>query len=489
MTEVHVAASDAVTTISPELAAALVAIVGDDAVLATDDALTEAGADWWPIGIVWQHHGLQPSLPAVVVRPSDAAQTAAVLAAASDAGVPVTPFAGRSGVCGGSLPVRGGVSLDLRGLDRIHSVDTTDLVVHVDAGVFGPTLEAELARHGVTVGHFPQSFDLATVGGWVACRGAGQFSNRYGKIEDMVLGVEVALADGSVVRTNPQPAAATGPDLAALFVGAEGTLGVVTSVWLQLWPVAEKTAKLAASFDSFADTLEALRRIYRRGARPACLRTYDGPETARHFGLADDRNALIVLAEGDPAQVDFEMQVVTDVLDGFGDGCVREDDSLVDHWLEKRNDVSALHEVVAKGIVVDTIEIAAPWSKLAGIYDAVKAALFAVSGTAVVTAHASHTYLSGACVYFTFAGIPGDTVEAKDAYYRSAWDAAMTAVHDGGGTVSHHHGIGLVRGRWLAAELGDAGHALLARVKDALDPAGVLNPGKLGLGATVWPPP
>ena len=203
-------------------------------VLVAADATAEASRDWWPLAMIWALDGETPARAAAVVRPHDAAQVAAVLAACDETRTPVTPAAGRSGVCGASIPVHGGVVLDLTAMSGIVDVDHESLVLDVLPGTFGTWLEDTLRTdHGVTVGHWPQSIDLSTVGGWLACRGAGQMSTRYGKIEDMVVGLDVALADGRRITTGGAPRAAVGPDLNQVFVGSEGTLGVITGALAQ----------------------------------------------------------------------------------------------------------------------------------------------------------------------------------------------------------------------------------------------------------------
>ncbi len=444
----------------------------------------EASRDWWPLALHWSLAGQVPRRAAAVCRPRSTAEVAEVVMACAAAGVPVTAAGGRSGVCGASLPVFGGVVLDATALQGIVAVDELSGVVEVRSGTFGPDLEDELrARHGLTVGHFPQSFDLATVGGWVACRGAGQYSTRYGKIEDMVAGLEVVLADGTVVRTGGAPAAATGPDLTQLFVGSEGTLGIITTVWLRAHPVPAAEARSAWRFRSFADGIDACRRILRRGATPAVLRLYDGPETQRSYGGDGEWCALLVLDEGDPAIVTATMTVVAEECASTAE---RIGDELVDAWVHHRNDTSALQALTRRGFVVDTMEIAGPWSALPRLFDEVRAALLAVPDAIVATCHLSHSYLDGACLYFTFAATPPpDRVESC---YVALWDAGQRAVLAAGGNLSHHHGVGLNRGRFAAEALG-TGHRVLGAVKHALDPSGVLNPGKLGLPAPFGDPP
>ncbi|HET9442396.1 MAG TPA: FAD-binding oxidoreductase [Acidimicrobiales bacterium] len=449
---------------------------------------TAAGRDWWPLALTWAGDGGVAGRPAVVVRPAAAGEVAEVLRIASGARVPVTPAAGRSGVCGGAVPVFGGVALDLTGLAGVVAVDDESLLVDVRAGTWGDDFEAQLReRHGLTLGHWPQSIALSTVGGWVACRSAGQYSTRYGKIEDMVAGLEVALADGTVVRTGgAAPRAATGPDLTGLFVGSEGALGVVTEARLRVHPQAPATRQGAWGFPSFAAGLDVCRRILRRGATPAVLRLYDDQESARVLGV-DGRHVLLVLDEAEPRLADAVLHLV-------GEECARAgaeplDVALVDRWLEHRNDVGALFLAVRQGIVVDTCEIAARWSALPGLHTAAVAALRAVEGCWLASAHQSHAYPDGACLYLTFAG-RRETAAEGEAFYREAWDALMGATLAAGGAISHHHGIGLNRARFLPAALGP-GFAVLAALKSALDPAGILNPGTLALpspiGAAPWP--
>ncbi len=380
------------------------------AVSADPAATAEAGRDWWPVAIAWAARGQVPARPALVVRPNDAAQSAAALAICSAARVAVTPVAGRSGVCGGAVPVFGGVALDTTALVGPIEVDEASLLADVPAGTFGPDLEAALGRvgPGYTLGHWPQSFAISTVGGWLACRGAGQYSTRYGKIEDMAVGCTVALADGRVVATDGRgPRSATGPGLTDVFVGSEGTLGVITAARLRIHPRPAGDARRAFGFDTFADGLEACRKILRRGATPAVLRLYDRTESERNFARADTC-VLIVLDEADPVLT----KATAEVVDAECASAQRLDEALVSHWLEHRNDVSALAPLWRADIVVDTAEIAARWSALAAIATEVVAALEALQGTLAASVHQSHAYADGACLYFTFGGRRPDDAPA-----------------------------------------------------------------------------
>jgi len=436
----------------------------------------EASRDWWPLAMTWALDNQVANVAAAVARPTTPAQVGQILAICNESSIPVTAAAGRSGVVGSSVPLHGGVVLDLCGLTGIRSVDDASLTVDVLAGTFGDHFESELrARHAVTCGHWPQSVALSTVGGWLACRGAGQLSTRYGKIEDMVVGLDVTLADGTEIQTGGNARQAVGPDLNQLFVGSEGTLGIITGARLRVHPVPVHERRAAYAFSSFVEGLDACRRILRRGATPAVLRLYDDIESSRSFGTTGV-NVLLVLDEGERAVVDPTMRIVDDECRS-GENLGR---SLVGRWLKHRNDVSQLEKLIGGGLVVDTMEITGPWSKLPAIYSEATSAIRNVAGTLAASAHLSHSYLDGACLYFTFAGKVDP--DQRDTYYRAAWDAGTKSVLAWGGSLSHHHGVGLNRSRYMRDALG-GGLDVLGSVKDALDPNGILNPGKLGLAS------
>lgn len=456
------------------------------------ELIGEASRDWWPLAMTWARHGEVAARAAAVARPTDEGQVAALLAIANRWGIPVTAAGGRSGVCGASIPLYGGLVLDMCGLSGIRDVDDESLVVDVAAGTFGDAFEDVLARdHDLTCGHWPQSMALSTVGGWLACRGAGQMSTRYGKIEDIVLGLDVVLADGTVIHTGGFPAQSTGPDLTQIFVGSEGTLGVITGARLRAHPAPRYRRSAAYVAPSFDDGLDLCRRVLRRGATPAVLRLYDGTESHRNYGqdhgITVEDNVVIVLDEGDELIVDATMDVVDQEASAVGAGAA--DAAMVEHWLRTRNDVDALENLISRGFVVDTMEVTGSWSRLAEVYRSVTTAIGSVPGTMAVSAHCSHSYTSGGCMYFTFGGRPpgGDeSSEAVDEYYKAVWNAGTTAALGAGASLAHHHGVGLNRGRFMAEALG-SGADLITRFKLTLDPNGILNPGKLGLYSKFGP--
>ncbi|MFE3229023.1 FAD-binding oxidoreductase [Nocardia sp. NPDC059228] len=457
-----------------------------DAVYTDRDEVVLRTRDWWAGSMIGETAGNPATPDAVIVEVSTVEQIQAAVRLCGEYGVPLTVSAGRSNVTGAALPVHGGVVLDVCRLDKIVSFDTESQLVEVQAGMFGDVFETELQQtHGATTGHWPSAFAMSTVGGWVACRGAGQLSTRYGKIEDMVVGLDVVLADGTLARFGDYPRAATGPDLRQLFVGSEGTLGVITSVRLRTHPLPTYAEAIAYGFESFAGGLDACRRIMQRGATPAAMRLYDKLESGTHFGYPDT-NVLLVADEGDPVLVDAIIRVSAEECAATGSEL--DGQSIFQRWLDERMLVgkSADGFTPGPGFVADTLEMAGSWAALPAIYDEVVAAIEAVPGTLAASAHQSHAYTDGACLYFS---LRGDVEPDKRRHwYRSAWDAANAVLVRHGAALSHHHGSGLLRGPYLPEALG-TGFGTFVDVKRALDPNGLFNPGKLGLPSTLGPSP
>ena len=344
--------------------------------------ISEASRDWWPLAMIWALDDQVATRASVIVRPHSPTEVAAVLRACNAARVPVTAAAGRSGVCGASVPVYGGVLLDLTAIEGIVEVDHTSMIVDVLPGTFGDVFEDALRdEHGVTCGPWPQSMALSTVGGWLACRGAGQLSTRYGKIEDIVVGLDVVLADGTLVTTGGAPRAAVGPDLTQLFVGSEGTLGIIVGARLRLHPIPPAQIRAAFAFTSFTDGLEAMRRIIQRGATPAVLRLYDATEADRSYKTGD-AHVLLAMDEGDAHIVDATRRIIDEE-------CTAAeviDVGLVEQWMGHRNDVSALEALISRGFVVDTMEVSASWRALPDVYERATAAIQGVEHTMVASA-------------------------------------------------------------------------------------------------------
>jgi alkyldihydroxyacetonephosphate synthase len=451
-------------------------IVGSENISVNQSDLLAAGRDYWPPGSLWMLEGKIPAFPQLVVWPQTTEEVAGLLALANGLKVPVTPYGEGSGALGGSVPLKGGVTLDLKKMNRVSSLDEENLMVTVECGLNGSAYEDKLNRAGYTGGHFPQSLHCSSVGGWLACRAAGQFSTRYGKIEDMVVSLEAVLPDGTVFSGRSVPRTATGPRADLLFLGSEGALGIITKATLRIWPLPEKRHLAAYTFEQFEEGIEAIRRFMRTGVRPAVVRLYDAQETGNHFPeLGDKSPVLILLIEGPEKIVKAEAEIIDLLVSDSGARDVGPEH--VEHWLEKRFDVSVASRLFQKGAVLDTIEVTTNWHNAYSTYIAMQKALQSVEGTMLASGHYSHVYPEGAALYVTAVGFPADD---KLGYYKRIWQAAMEACIAEGAAISHHHGIGLHRGLWMKEEHG-AGLDVLRRIKGALDPNGIMNPGKLGL--------
>ncbi len=460
-----------------QLRNALVAEIGERKVGWNETILAGHSHDTWPLSLIRADRGTLATSPACVVNPDSVEDVQTVLRFAQREGVPVSPFGAGSGVCGGFLPDDGSIVIDMRRMNALVEIDEVSLKATVQAGMMGHLFEAALDERGYSMGHWPQSIELSTVGGWVSTRAAGQFSTRYGSIEDMLLGLEVVLANGERVEIKPSPRRSAGPDLRHLFLGSEGTLGVITEATVRIFPRPESRRLISFAFADVTSGLEAIRQIVRVGWRPPVLRLYDAQEAGRHFGqwVEDDDCMLLVLSEGPTALAAAEAEACRELclsMQGRETG-----EAPVEHWLGERNNVPSLPDLIAKGFVVDTVEVTADWGHINDLYDQVIAAVSSVESVLIVSGHSSHSYAQGTNIYFTFVAQPQDPKDAE-ATYLECWKRAMDATVRAGGSISHHHGVGRLRVPWMRDEHG-AGIDVMKALKKALDPRGILNPGAL----------
>ena len=423
------------------------------------------------------------TLPSAIACPGSVTELAALLEFTRANGIPVIPFGGGSGVLGGALPIGNELIVDLKRLNRIIALDAVDATVVVQAGMNGGQFEAELNASGYTCGHLPQSLHMSTVGGWAACRGAGQNSTRYGKIEDMVLGLEVVMPDGRLLRIRPSSCHGGGPDLAGLFLGAEGTLGIITELTLRIWQLPEARHGLVAAFPNLQAGLDALRFMMQRELRPAVARLYDEVESLHRTQAQApfDTHPILAIFEfsGINELAMLERKLAIDIIDHRCGGLIAGSE-LYDEWLANRfGSLSTTWQ--ARDHYVDTMEIVAGWSALPGLYDDIRHAVRALSPDFYFGAHWSHVYPEGACQYMTVRLPPRPEDEALH-LLRSAWNQAQDICLAAGGSIAHHHGIGLFRGTCFRRELGATGRRLLKDLKSLVDPGNLLVPGKLGLG-------
>ncbi|MFB9832014.1 FAD-binding oxidoreductase [Actinoallomurus acaciae] len=451
--------------------------VGTEAVRTDATELDARSHDTWPVATVWAKLGRHPHRPDVVVRADSVETVVATVRTASEHRTPVTPWGLGSSVTGQPLPVRGGIVLDLSGLVGEPSLSEIDHTVTAPAGVRGSDLESWLDRRGYTLNHSPQSLARSTVGGWLATRATGQFSSRYGGIEDLVVGYQVVLADGTVAQVEQRPRAAMGPDLRAVFLGSEGTLGIITAVTLKIFSRSPHRSLEAFTLPSVTAGLTVMRTIGQTGLRPALVRFYDAAEARHAVPEGPHGSPVLFLGHegiGDVARAEHAASAEV-VLSAGGVSLGAEP---VDAWMARRYDFSSIESRLAEpGGYAETIEVANLWSRLEPMYHDLRRELTPLAEETL--GHFSHIYDQGSSLYLILLGRAGDDRTALSRL-EEIWARAMKVVVAHHGEVSHHHGGGLARQPWVAQSLG-GGHEILRRIKDALDPGHLLNPGKLGL--------
>lgn len=459
-----------IQTVADKLAATLTS----ERVSTTYEDLVAHSHDAWPVSVILDRMGEQPYLPEIVVRPASTNDVVAALAAAVEFNVPLTPWGLSSSVTGQPLATRGGIVLDMTDLTGEPVLNEIDRTITVGAGYRGGDLEQWLTSKGYTLNHFPQSLPRSTVGGWLSTRATGQASSRYGGIEQLVVGYEVVLTDGSVIDVGSRPRAAVGPDLRQLFLGAEGTLGVITSVTLKVFKVAEHQVLGTYRIPDVAAGLRIMRAISQSGLRPAIVRVYDESEAA-HAAPTVGGCALFVMCEGKEAVAEAEFAELNKIA--VAEHAVATGPEPLEAWFARRYDFSSVENVLNRdGGYAETIEVAHLWSGIENLYERLRTALEPFADE--VLCHFSHVYDQGTSLYVILLGKADSDQEAHNRLL-AIWETANAVTVECGGELSHHHGAGLARVSHIKEGLRGQ-HVLLKRLKEAFDPHAVLNPGKLG---------
>ncbi|WP_426324314.1 FAD-binding oxidoreductase [Microbacterium sp. E-13] len=426
--------------------------------------------------------------PDAVISPADHAEVAAVLCACDGLGIAVVPFGGGTSVVGGVEPARGShrsvIALDLSRTAALLALDDVSLLATLGAGTTGPQAEELLGARGFTLGHFPQSFQYASLGGYAATRSSGQASRGYGRFDDLVHALRVATPVGDL-ELGRSPASAAGPDLRQLFLGSEGAFGVLTEVTVRIRPVPAATVYRAWSFPDFAAGTSAFREATQRGIRPTVLRLSDETETRVNAAMGGHLTRLrgclaVATFEGPSVR---EAETVRDALDGVftAHGATSRGEEPARSWERGRFASPALRDTLMDaGVLAETLETATSWSGLDALKRSVTAALTASLSAAgakpIVLCHISHVYPAGASLYFTVVAALTDDPQRQ---WAAAKDAASRAIGQAQGTITHHHAVGRDHRPYLEAEIGPLGVEVLRAVKGVLDPKGIMNPGAL----------
>lgn len=464
-----------------EIAQTLRTIAGDQQVLISVADRFAYSRDRLPYGLFKLRAGDLPgTLPSAIVIPADEGELIEIVLLANREHVRLIPFGAGSGVLGGTIPLCSEVMVDLKRMNRILEVNEIDGTVTVQAGMNGGHFEAELNARGFTANHLPQSIYMSTVGGWAACRGAGQVSSRYGKIEDIVMGLKAVLPDGRRLEVRPVARRAVGPSIKDLMVGSEGVFGFITELTLRISRIPQVQQGLTFAFPDLQSSMDALRDIVQGEGRPSVMRLYDLEESQqRTEGMEPfkDRPILAILQfSGPPILARAEEQFAREICESHG-GRVAQNQPY-EHWLTTRYQSYSIKWQTA-GYYMDTIEITGAWKTLPGMYERMRAAVLSLHPGAYFGAHWSHIYPEGACQYMTLRLPPMPEEEAL-ILHREAWKQVQQICLDMGGSIAHHHGVGVFRNEWLKTELNN-GLDMLQILKDGIDPHNLLNPGKVGL--------
>jgi len=440
--------------------------------------------DWSWMPQMWLDRGQPLPTPDYIVHPSSADEIAEILLVANKYRIPVVPWGGGSGTQGGALPLFGGILVDTKRMDKIIEIDEKSLTVTAQAGINGQQLEWALNEKGLTLPHYAASSNCATLGGYLAPRGTGTISTKYGKAEDMFLRMQIVLPTGEIIRTAHVPKHAAGPDWARLWLGAEGTFGIITEATMQVDYLPEARFLRAVLFDNLSNAIEAGRLMMTRRLEPFVIRLYD-PESTRSqvkkvLGYEFDGAYMVIGFDGDPDIAALQEKKALEICIGLGARDLGREPG--EKWWEHRYDFYYPPKSLHMPWMYGTTETVTTYDKIEKLYWAEKKAVeegFAEWNVKFI-GHFSHWFHWGVMVYtrFIIEEPPADAQEALQLHNR-VWNAAMTAVLENGGMINEHHGVGLKLGRFMRRQYTDAWPFLL-RLKKMIDPNGIMNPGKTG---------
>jgi alkyldihydroxyacetonephosphate synthase len=464
----------------------IAAVVGNENVSIDQLLLQQQSSDWSWISQHLKYKNLHIPSADIYASPGTAEEVADILRIACEYKFPVIPRGGGSGTQGGTVAIYGGIALDLRRLNKVLEIDEISMVVTAQSGIEGPELEKILNAKGLTMPHYPGSFHFgATLGGYLAARGSGVVSTKYGKAEDMVLQLEVAMPPGRLIETMKVPSHASGPGIIQAIVGSEGTLGIITKATMRIERLPESQVFLSYGFKDISTGLEAARLIMVNRWRPAVIRLYDEADSAKlssWLNLGVEGVLIVVMCDGTNKLTELESNEIAKLCESVGGTSYGPEIGKM--WWDGKYEPFKHGNIPAPPQIFGTTDTCARFEDLERIYWAKKEAIevgFAEYG-ARYTAHFSHWFPWGGMIYdrFYIDNGPEDSAEAI-ALHDRVWDAAIKASLDNGGSLNEHHGVGLKLGRFMRIAHG-AAFDLLLGVKNAWDPDGILNPGKLGFG-------
>ncbi|MGD8585160.1 MAG: FAD-binding oxidoreductase [Chloroflexota bacterium] len=461
-------------------------VVGKDFVSVDPTDKLVYSTDWSWMPQMWLDRGQKLMPPDYIVHPADAVEVSEILKIANKYRIPVIPFGGGSGTQGGALPVYGGIMVDLKRLDKIVEIDEKSLTVTAQAGIILSQLEWAVNERGLTLPHYPASAHCATLGGCLAPRGTGTISTKYGKAEDMVLSMEVVLPTGEIIHTPPVPQHASGPDFFRLFLGSEGTLGIITQATMQLDPLPAQRLLRAVLFDDLNKALEAGRLIMTRRLDPFVIRLYDPNSTRSRvrkiLGYALDGAYMVMGFDGDADISALQERKAMEICTDLGATDLGREPG--ERWWAQRYDFYYPPQNLKLPWMYGTTETVTTYDKIENLYWSEKKAVEEgyPEWDIQFIGHFSHWFHWGVMLYcrFIIENPPEDAQEALQLHNR-IWNTAMTAVLENGGMINEHHGVGLKLARYMRRQYGDA-WPLLLNLKKAIDPNGIMNPGKVGFG-------